>query len=181
VHIHSTIGMDMDVGALIRRLQVPFDVTVHDYNVICPQINLLPWRHGLYCGEPDIAGCNACIAHRSTQGARDIVTWRAEQAWQLKDADRVFCPSLDVLARLQRFGLDARAVLAPHEAVVAGPWPTRAAPPGDGKIRIAVLGTLVDHKGGRTVASVAGDPPDRPYRWIVPGTCFAANEGHRAI
>ena len=155
VHIHHLLGFDFDVRSLINRLDVPFDVTVHDYYGICPQINLLPWRHSLYCGEPDIAGCNACIAHRSSHGARDIVTWRAEQAWQFKDAERVFCPSVDALSRLDRHGLAANAVLAPHEAVEAGPWPLRAVPPSKGKMKIAVLGTLVDHKGGRTVASVA--------------------------
>ena len=155
VHIHHLIGMTMDVRRLIRELGMPFDTTVHDYSAICPQINLLPWRDSLYCNEPDIGGCNACIANRPTQGARDIVTWRADQAWQLRDAARVLCPTVDVLARLGRFGLDANAILAPHEAVGAAPWPLRVNPPGAGKFRIAVLGTLVDHKGGRTVASVA--------------------------
>ena len=155
IHIHHLIGMDMDIRALIRKLRVPFDTTVHDYSVICPQINLLPWRDSLYCNEPDIAGCNTCIANRPTQGARDIVTWRADQAWQLRNAVRVLCPSLDVLVRLRRFGLDANAILAPHEAVEAGPWPLLVKRPHAGKLRIAVLGTLVDHKGGRTVASVA--------------------------
>lgn len=155
VHIHHLLGADMDIRGLINQLKVPFDVTVHDYYGICPQINLLPWRHSLYCGEPDIAGCNACIAHRSSHGARDIVTWRAEHAWQFQEAARVFCPSNDVLSRLRRHGLAANAVLAPHQSVAAGPWPLRVVSPGGGKLKIAVLGTLVDHKGGRTVASVA--------------------------
>ena len=155
VHIHHLLGMDIDVRALILQLKVPFDVTVHDYYGICPQINLLPWRHSQYCGEPDIADCNACIARRSSHGARDIVTWRAEQAWQFKDADRVLCPSIDVLTRLDRYGLAANAVFAPHEAVEAGPWPLQIEPAADGVLRVAVLGMLVDHKGGRTVAAVA--------------------------
>ena len=155
VHIQHLLGMDMDVRTVIYRLSVPFDVTVHDYYGICPQINLLPWRDSLYCGEPDIAGCNACIAHRPTNDARDIVTWRAEQAWQFKDASRVFCPSIDVLSRLERHGLGGSAIFAPHEPVEAGPWPLRVPPSAKGNFKIAVLGTLVDHKGGRTVASVA--------------------------
>jgi glycosyltransferase involved in cell wall biosynthesis len=154
VHIHHLLGVDMDVRALIHKLNVPFDFTVHDYYGICPQINLLPWRHSLYCGEPDIAGCNGCIAHRSSHGARDIVTWRAEQAWLFKEAARVFCPSVDVLTRLERHGLAANAIFASHETVEAAPWPLHVVPP-KGPMRIAILGTLVDHKGGRSVASVA--------------------------
>jgi glycosyltransferase involved in cell wall biosynthesis len=128
---------------------------VHDYYALCPQINLLPFRHSLYCGEPDVAGCNACIANRMSHGARDIVTWRGERAWQFREAERVFCPSRDVVARLERFGVAENAVLAPHEPVAAGPWPLRRASPASGRLRVAVLGTLVNHKGARTVASVA--------------------------
>ena len=53
---------------------MPFDLTVHDYYAICPQINFLPLRFSHYCGEPDIGGCNTCIANRDASGARDIVT-----------------------------------------------------------------------------------------------------------
>jgi GT2 family glycosyltransferase/glycosyltransferase involved in cell wall biosynthesis len=155
VHLHHLLAMDMDIQTLIRRLDVPFDVTVHDYFAICPQINLLPWRHSLYCGEPDLAGCNACIAHRGSHGARDILTWRAEHAWQFRQASRVLCPSQDVLNRLQRHGLAANAVFAPHEPVAPGNWQLRAPALGKGRMRIAVLGALPPHKGGRTVAAVA--------------------------
>jgi GT2 family glycosyltransferase/glycosyltransferase involved in cell wall biosynthesis len=155
VHLHHLAGMDMDIRTLIHRLDVPFDVTVHDYHGICPQINLLPWRHSLYCGEPDLAGCNACITHRSSNHSREIVMWRAERAWQFREAARVLCPSADALARLQRNGLADRAILAPHEPVAAAPWPLHIARIGKARLRIAVLGTLVNHKGALTVAAVA--------------------------
>ncbi len=174
---------------LIHRLQVPFDVTVHDYYAICPQINLLPWRHSLYCGEPDIAGCNACIAHRSSHGARDIVTWRAEHAWQFKEAARVFCPSRDVLSRLQRHGLAANAVLAPHEPVAAGPWPlnvTVARRRQDQDRRPRHAGRS-QRRTNRRVGRGNGrpeddrDPPDRSYRrTILPGRP-QANEDNRTL
>ncbi|HYZ21824.1 MAG TPA: glycosyltransferase, partial [Rhodopila sp.] len=154
VHIHHLMGIDADIPAIIRRLGVPFDTTVHDYYGICPQINLLPSRHGLYCGEPDIGACNACIA-RSHHWARDILTWRAEHAWLFRDAERVLCPSQDTLGRLKRYYPEARLVLAPHEPVKAEPWPLRPARPGKGRLRIAVLGTLAEHKGCASVAALA--------------------------
>jgi GT2 family glycosyltransferase/glycosyltransferase involved in cell wall biosynthesis len=154
VHIHHLMHIDMDVSGLIRRLGVPFDLTVHDYYAICPQINFLPFRFGHYCGEPDIGGCNACIANRDASGARDIVSWRAERAWQFIDADRILCPSVDLLERLRQRGLGERAILAAHEPVPAAPWAIRLPKLGD-TLRIAVIGTLVDHKGARAVASIA--------------------------
>ena len=104
-HIHHLMSMDLDVRALLHRLGVPFDVTVHDYFAICPQVNLLPWLQGAYCGEPDIADCNACIANRSSYGSRDIVSWRRGNAWQFIEAERVICPSEDVRRRLARYRL----------------------------------------------------------------------------
>jgi GT2 family glycosyltransferase/glycosyltransferase involved in cell wall biosynthesis len=154
VHVHHLVAERMDTRRLIARLGVPFDVTIHDYYGICPQINLLPFRHSVYCDEPGHAGCNTCISRRSNAPGREILIWRAELAWIFRDSDRVLCPSLDVLARLQRHDVGSHAVFAPHETVAAEPWPLRIVPPNKGKLRIAVIGTLVNHKGALTVASV---------------------------
>ena len=155
-HIHHLMGMDLDVRALLHRLGVPFDVTVHDYFAICPQVNLLPWLHGAYCGEPEAGGCNACIADRPRYGSRDIVSWRRGNAWQFIEAERVFCPSEDVRKRLARYGFDQRAIVVPHEPVAGGPWPL--SPPTLGKsrrLRVAIIGVLADQKGALAVVSVA--------------------------
>ena len=125
VHIHHLLQMDMDVRALVHRLGVPFDVTVHDYYAICPQVNLLRWEDGLYCGEPGPAACNACIAEQSSHGARDIVSWRRDWAWQFMDAERVICPSADVRNRLDRYGAGDHALVVPHEQQKAKTWASR--------------------------------------------------------
>ena len=162
-HIHHLMGMDLDVRSLLHRLGVPFDVTVHDYFAICPQVNLLPWTQDAYCGEPAPALCNACIADRPSHGARDIASWRRGNAWQFLEADRVICPSEDARTRLARHGYAARAVVAPHEPVAAGPWPLALPAPGRSRrLRVAVLGVLAHQKGALAVMSVAAaaDPAD---------------------
>ena len=154
-HIHHLMSMDVDVRALLHRLNVPFDVTVHDYFAICPQVNLLPWLQGSYCGEPDIAVCNSCIADRPNYGARDIVAWRRANAWQFVEAERVICPSEDVRRRLARYGVD-RAIVVPHEPVKQGPWPMSPSVPGKGRaLRVALIGVLANQKGAASVLSVA--------------------------
>jgi GT2 family glycosyltransferase/glycosyltransferase involved in cell wall biosynthesis len=155
VHLHHLMGRDMDVRALIRRLDVPFDTTVHDWYALCPQVNLLPGPELPYCGEPDIGTCNACIACRPSHYALDILSWRLDQSWQFLDADRVFCPSADVQARLVRHGLGARTVVVPHQPVAAGPWPLHPRPLRRGPLRVAVLGVLANHKGAPAVAALA--------------------------
>ena len=145
----------MDIRALVHRLDVPFDVTVHDYYAICPQVNLLRGDDGLYCGEPGPAACNACIADQSSHGARDIISWRRDLAWQFIDADRVICPSENVKRRLGRYGLAERAFVVPHEQQTQTIWNTRLPAFSMPPLRIALLGVLANHKGARAVAEVA--------------------------
>jgi GT2 family glycosyltransferase/glycosyltransferase involved in cell wall biosynthesis len=162
-HIHHLMSMDLDVRALLHRLGVPFDVTVHDYFAICPQVNLLPWPQGAYCGEPDVADCNACIAVRASNGARDIVSWRRGHAWQFLEAERVICPSDDVRRRLARYRFDRNAIVVPHEPVASGPWPLSPPTLGKGRaLRVALIGVLGYQKGAVTVMSVASaaDPAE---------------------
>ncbi len=155
VHIHHLLGMDLDVRKLLHRLGVPFDVTVHDYFPLCPQVNLLPWKEAQYCGEPGPATCNACIADTPSHGARDILAWRSRFAWLFREAERVICPSRDARDRLARYGLAERALVVPHEAVVARPWPMHPPKLQGGRLRVAVVGVLAPQKGAHTVISVA--------------------------
>ncbi|WP_428535321.1 glycosyltransferase [Rhodopila sp.] len=159
IHIHHLMGMDLDIRALIHRLGVPFDVTVHDYFAICPQVNLLRWPEGIYCGEPGPAGCNACIAEKSPHGARDIVSWRRHWAWQFLEADRVICPSADVKARLQRHAMGARAIVVPHEQQRETVWTPRLPKFLAPKLRIVLLGALASHTGSGCVAELAEAAP----------------------
>ena len=168
VHVHHLMGFgDFDIRALCIRLNVPLDVTVHDYFAICPQVNLLPWFDAQYCGEPGPAECNACIAANPAHGARDILEWRARQHWLFEAAERVLCPTEDVRARLTRFGLGKNALLAPHEPNPAGPWPLRLNPLKP-RLRVALLGVLADQKGLPTVTALieTTDPTEIEFHLI---------------
>lgn len=154
-HIHHLLDVDMDVGRLIHRLKVPFDVTVHDYFVICPQLTFLKWPDGVFCGEPGPGTCTACIAENNPNAARDIFSWRGERAWLFTEADRVICPSADVKARLGRYGLDGKAVVVPHEAQMERSWHLHPPKFAGKALRVVLLGVLADHKGAHVVASVA--------------------------
>jgi glycosyltransferase involved in cell wall biosynthesis/GT2 family glycosyltransferase len=160
VHVHHLLWFDFDVRAMIRRLGVKFDVTVHDNHAICPQLNMLPQATSFYCGGPDIATCNACIAiSPSANQARDILSWRLRYAWQFQDAERVLCPSEDMKQRLDQFGIGERAIVVPHEPVPLSDWPLSIPKPGKGPLRIVLLGTLANHKGSRIVAPVVETAP----------------------
>ncbi len=156
VHVHHVMGLDLDLRALIRGLGVPFDVTVHDWFLLCPQVNLLPHLDGQYCGEPGQAACNACIAERPSHGAREILHWRASHSWLLREAERILCPSEDARHRMIRYGWGERAILAPHEPAPQRPWMVRPSrPAADEPLRVAILGVLAAQKGAASVLSLA--------------------------
>ena len=131
VHIHHLLWFEFDTRAMILRLGVPFDVTIHDNYVLCPQLNMLPQATSFYCGGPDIATCNACIAiSPSANQARDILSWRLKYAWQFTDADRVICPSQDMKERLSGSCRPA-ARWSSHTSLLrrrTGPSPCRSSP-----------------------------------------------------
>jgi len=172
VHVHHWLGYDASLRGLVDRLGVPFDVTIHDYFSICPQINLLPTPTSQFCGEPDVATCNACIAGRPQFGATDITDWRTRHAWLLNEAERVICPSADARDRIAHYVPHARLLTVPHEPVRDASWHVRSAPPRPGEpIRIGVIGVIAQHKGlDALVAAIeAADPSE--YEFVVIGAC----------
>jgi glycosyltransferase involved in cell wall biosynthesis len=148
IHFHHVHGLPRAVLDLPSMVGVPYDYTLHDYHVVCPQYHLVS-ADGRYCGEPDTAGCTACIAGRPAQWSLDIATWRSLFGALLRGANRVFAPSHDVERRIARYFPDVAVTVLTHaEAPLAAPARLT---------RIATLGTLSPEKGLRVVAACAED------------------------
>jgi GT2 family glycosyltransferase/glycosyltransferase involved in cell wall biosynthesis len=148
-HVHMLPRAVLDLPSAVG---IPYDCTLHDYYAICPQYHLVT-ALGQYCGEPDAAGCAACLAQRPSQWGLDIGEWRGLFAAFLRSADRVIAPSHDVAARIGRYvaGLPMDVWSHPERS---GEAPPRVA-------RVAVLGNLSPEKGLRVVAACAADAKAR--------------------
>jgi glycosyltransferase involved in cell wall biosynthesis len=147
VHIHHVLGYSFDLHNLINKLDVPFYLTVHDYMLLCPRINMMPVGQK-YCGEPEPSNCNQCLAVDYPHGVGDIIWWRESNAWLFNDASVVICPSHDVAHRCQKYFPEAFYQVVSHEATLAEvanikvPILDQNEP-----LRIAILGVLARHKG----------------------------------
>jgi GT2 family glycosyltransferase/glycosyltransferase involved in cell wall biosynthesis len=147
MHFHHVHGLPRSILDLPRGVGVPYDCTLHDYYAICPQYHLVT-EDGRYCGEPDAAGCAACLARRPGQWGLDIAGWRSALGELLRGAARVIAPTRDVAQRIARYFPDLSATVMAHpESPIEM---TRA-------IRVAVLGNLSPEKGLRVVAACARD------------------------
>jgi GT2 family glycosyltransferase/glycosyltransferase involved in cell wall biosynthesis len=148
-HIHLQPRSILELPALVG---VPYDYTLHDYHPICPQYHLVT-EDGEYCGEPDAAGCAACIARRPGQWGLDITTWRGDFGRLLRGAARIIAPSQDVATRVRRYFPELPVEVWPHPETPGSAVPR--------VVRVAILGNLSPEKGLHVVAACARDARER--------------------
>jgi GT2 family glycosyltransferase/predicted nucleic acid-binding Zn-ribbon protein len=154
VHVHHVYGFADHIEELLKCLSLPYDLTIHDYMLICPRINLVS-PDGNYCGEPDESGCLACLRATPVSAHPDIIWWRLQGESLILGAERVICPSQDVANRMARYVSSDNLIVVPHE-IVSTPR-TSCVPllrPG-APMRIAVLGIMAGHKGGAFLVDCA--------------------------
>lgn len=169
VEYHHTLGHHPAIRTLAERLGVPAEHVVHDYAAFCKRVNLIgPARR--YCGEPDVAGCEACIATAGSEltdpiSPRDLL---ARSAAEFRAARQITAPSADAAVRLRRH--------FPGIAVVVSPWEDDGAalslkPPGDVARIVAVAGGIGPAKGYDVLLDCARDAAvrDLPLSFVLIG------------
>jgi hypothetical protein len=137
---------------LPARLGVGHDVTLHDYLAVCPQHHLAD-ADGRYCGEPNEAGCEACLAGRLPAWPLGIRAWRERFGALLAGARRVIAPSRDIAARHQRH--------FPGLATVQWPHPESETAPAKPPVRVLLPGGLAAIKGFAVVEACVRDAAAR--------------------
>lgn len=158
IQIHHLIDFPAELPPLLletrQALGLELQTTLHDYHAVCPRINLAR-ADGRYCGEPDAAGCNACLDSdglRAVSG--DIAQWRARQLGRLLQSDRIVVPDEDVRQRLHRYWPTLPIEVCPHDEPPAQA-PAAAAPRDDGRVRVLVIGAIGRIKGYEVLRSAA--------------------------
>ncbi|MBP9837708.1 MAG: glycosyltransferase [Proteobacteria bacterium] len=166
IQIHHTLQVQFPILEFIRKLNKPFDFTVHDYLTICPQITLTNLK-GEYCEEPNEEGCNNCIRSCNNEIVKGMTIreWRDSQGAYLENANTLFCPSQDVIKRMKRYHPTLNYQLAPHDKFYnfSQYSSTRECQNGvvypeiseSSEMKILIMGALWPHKGSNFVLDVA--------------------------
>jgi GT2 family glycosyltransferase/glycosyltransferase involved in cell wall biosynthesis len=169
VELHHLLGHNPAILDLSARLQIPYDAYIHDYAWFCPRISLMSYGRR-YCGEPDVAGCEACVADLGSRldepiSVRDLL---ARSARVLAGARRVVAPSDDAARRLARHFAGVRPVVEPWER---DPAPARPAIPRGTVRRVAVVGAIGTQKGYDLLLACVRDARARrlPVEFVVVG------------
>lgn len=168
--LHHLLGHQHALLSLPARLGVPYDVYIHDYAWFCPRIALVGGERR-YCGEPDIRGCETCIATHGGYLDEPIAVGAlvGRSARDLRAARRVVAPSTDCATRLRRHFPRLRPEVEPWEDDAALP-PLAPAPPG-ARARVCVVGAIGIEKGYDVLLACVRDAAARrlPLDFIVVG------------
>ena len=175
VELHHLLGHHHAIAGLAGLLDAAPVSVVHDYARFCPRIALIgPERR--YCGEPDLAGCEACIADQGSLLEDDpSVPLLLERSMaELSQASMVIVPSADAAARLRRHFAIAAPTVEPWEDDAALP---ALSPARQGRVRrIVVVGAIGVEKGYAVLLACARDARARalPLEFVVVG--FTADD-----
>ncbi len=170
IEIHHFLHLDPKLIEIVRAMDAPHDVFIHDYAWVCPRITLIDGS-GTYCGEPAVSACNSCIRRNGSHLGEKISVAQLRlrsESW-LKGARRVVVPSRDAATRLRKYFSitpEVRPLASPEDRVGAVPPPT-----GRKTVRVAVIGAIGAHKGYRVLLNCARDARTRrlPLEFVVIG------------
>ena len=145
VEFHHLLGHPPGLTGLAERLGIPHEVHVHDYAWFCPRVALVGGDRR-YCGEPDVAGCEACVADHGSLLEEDITVPElvARSSRLLGAARRVVTASPDSASRLRRHFPTLRPTVAPWEDDAVIPPPPL---PPDTDAHVCVIGGIGVEKG----------------------------------
>ena len=179
MHIQHLAGFPEAMAEWLQRActtaEVPYDVSLHDYMMICPRIFLFS-EADKYCGEPPLSQCEACIATAGSPFGRPSVNeWRMRFGRLLAVARRRFVPNEDVAERFSRYFPRLEFVVRPHFE------PRRNAArlkslqsqcrigktSNSAKRHVAIIGTWPDTKGSISSYAAQLSPRTRRHRFAL--------------
>ncbi|MGI4950726.1 MAG: glycosyltransferase [Janthinobacterium lividum] len=175
LELHHRLGHAAEITELASRLGIPLVSVVHDYARFCPRITLVSTERR-YCGEPDLAGCEACIADLGSLLEDDppVPVLLAQSAAELQAAARVVAPSIDAASRMRRH--------FPGIVTTVEPWgddaslPSIDPAPQRSRRRVLIVGAIGIEKGYEVLLACARDARrrDLPIEFVVVG--FTADD-----
>jgi glycosyltransferase involved in cell wall biosynthesis len=172
VELHHLLNHDPSMFEIIRALEVPYDVHIHDFAWFCPRIALIG-RGNRYCGEPAPAVCEKCVAKLGSFLHEDIrvTALLARSRTILSGARQVIAPSKDAADRMERHFPGISTIVIPHEDDddLDEPPPISRV---DGMVRVCIAGAIGLHKGFHVLLACARDAKKRglDLTFVVAGT-----------
>jgi hypothetical protein len=166
LHIHHVMDFDLQILNLVKKSEIPFDLWIHDYWTVCPQITMTT-AVGRYCGEPDENTCNTCIEGRSARNLmpladglpREIRSWRDNYRWLFEKAQSISTPSQDTAKRIKKYQATSNIAvryLEVQDSLLREPVRLRGFD-AEKILKVAIIGGIGVHKGLYLLSALQGE------------------------
>ncbi|WP_196802044.1 glycosyltransferase [Thioalkalivibrio sp. ALE11] len=167
-HVHHWLGDRSRLLRQVRRLDIPYGLTIHDHYLVCPRIHLVP-PGSSSCGAPEDAGiCDTCL-HEEPRVPEDPWRWRDDHFRLLQGAQFILAPSEYAQSVVTRNFPGLEVSVIPHEYRPPGKFVSGAL--SRQLVSVGVVGGMGPEKGGAFVEELAGRARARglPLRFVVLG------------
>ena len=168
LHVRHIAWHSLGLFEAARAMSVPTVYSIHDFYALCPTVKLLD-QDRKFCGGVCTPGEGACRIELWRQEEipnlkhRFIRRWRELQGSHLDGVD-AFVTTSDFVADMfvgafPSISRDRFSVI-PHGRDFPGFTPARNALPGEGKLRVLVLGNIAAAKGARLIKAMSEQDAD---------------------
>jgi GT2 family glycosyltransferase/glycosyltransferase involved in cell wall biosynthesis len=151
IHVHGQVDFEAEASIhlanICKQINIPLHITIHDYAVVCPRINLID-ENGLYCGEPQEKDCNKCLNQRGNDfNVKDISVWRKNNYQMLRYALSIQVPNADCQKRIHQYFPDLQIDIQPHHIDLLKINNELQSSEKSAKLRVLVIGAIGKMKG----------------------------------
>ncbi|CAB1274349.1 glycosyltransferase [Candidatus Nitrosacidococcus tergens] len=175
-HIHQISGCRDGLLFVFSHTSIPYGVSLHDFFLACPTINLLNDKKKFCYGVTDLSQCQRCLNGQDFLAEIDIDNWRSQHRDFLEKAKFILAPSQWVVNIFAQYfpsvlinhvpnlhNVDFSPTLIGEERCFLLPQ--------DGVTHIGVIGAISGIKGARNLEWLVEKTRKRklPIRWIVIG------------
>lgn len=184
VHLHGLDRLGVDLITVLRRISPDLSIvlTLHDYQLICPNEGLLLTRpDAALCHQPSADACHRCFSDLSIDrhGLR-----KAHIMGVLRMVDAFVAPSADLKARFVKWGVNRARIHLVRNGVpeLKKVSPKTADSVARPRNRFAFFGQFASHKGVYTLLDAAArlKAADSTLRLSFHGRMFHPSQDGKA-
>lgn len=175
VHVQHLMGLPATMLKAVRRLHIPYAITLHDYWWICANAQLITNHERRICDGPKAyLNCARCALARAGRlqlrpampPLAALMAWRARLLRHaLREATWLIAPTEFVRNWYATHGAPRDRLVVVPPALEAGPAPVP--PQGSGTLRIAYVGGLSWQKGVHILVEAFSGVHGEAELWIA--------------
>lgn len=154
VHIHHLLGLPIELLKLPQKLQVNYDITLHDYFFLEGN-PCLTNTAGRYSGDSSRSPLTVRLPNE-LPGDVTLASWRRETLSLLQNATRIISPSYQASQIYSSHFGPLALTTTPHpDTETAHPYPSPYLPPHTREFKVVIVGALSKEKGADLLEATA--------------------------